>query len=179
MTETAIDLQPFCAASGFHVAKLGRPFSRGDYTYATEGHILIRVPRRANVGEIENSPEMERIFPSPAAAEFRPINAVTLPALAKVECMKCEGRGTEHDCPDCECECEDCDGAGAINGDRKTSLSIGGAIIGMRYARLLLALPALEVAKPNGAVLEFRFDGGVGLVALLGSELSTHLDIAL
>ncbi len=46
-----IDLKPFCGDNDIRYY-LNEPFSEGEFTYATNGHILIRVPRRDDVPEV-------------------------------------------------------------------------------------------------------------------------------
>jgi hypothetical protein len=177
-----IDLKPFCS-SDTDRPNLHKPFSLGELTYATNGRIIVRVPRRADVPEIEHPPNAERVFPKPPATAFRPVGKVDLPPESIDDCKLCDARGTRHDCPDCSCECEDCDGKGTVSGDVETSLSIGGVPFGLQFVRLIVALPALEIAFPvkpgKDSPLEFRFTGGDGLIMPRSVTADTHLDIDL
>jgi hypothetical protein len=176
-----INLKPFCSTDQ-HRPYIMQPFSRGEFTYATDGRLMVRVPRRAEVPEVDTAPQAERVFPKPPATAFRPAAKVELPPPTSVECEICEGRGMQHDCPDCTCECEPCDGTGKISSDVEVSLSIGGVPFGLRYVRPIMALPSLEIAVPvNGgkSPLEFRFDGGDGIIMPRTEPCATHLDIDL
>lgn len=185
MSETAtqpVALQPFCGdPEGWNGHKLGRPFSRGEFTYATDGKILIRVPRRADVPEREDAPAVERVLEQAAATAFRPVNKPELPTETRTECESCHGRGVEHDCPDCQCTCKECSGTGSVSADAETSLSLGGAAMSLKYARRFLTLPGLMIADPceGAGPLAFRFDGGDGMTAVLRHRLGVHLDIVL
>ncbi len=165
-----IDLTPFCSKDKYRGAIL-KPFSRGEWTYATNGHILIRVPRGAEVPEVDNSPVVERIWPK-GSVSFRSPSTLALPPGAQVFCETCEGRGTKHDCPDCTCECEKCGGVGRLASDETISIMVGKIAVAMKYARMLIALPDLEVADDSASadqvpVLLFRFNGGDGMLACL------------
>ena len=63
---TTIDLQAFCfnqsdfdpeapTRNEFHLNRLGKPFSHGPYTYATNGMVAIRVPRQADAPAQDDS----------------------------------------------------------------------------------------------------------------------------
>jgi len=178
---TPRDLQRFCAVK--ERQSIAQPWSRGDYTYATNGRILVRLPRHADVPENADAPNVEKIWPNPPATVFFPIAAVELPKATFNECERCEGRGYEHDCPDCRCECEKCRGAGDISSDTHTSLAIGGVHFCLLYVRPWLTLPEISVAVPvpPAGPLEFRFEGGDGLLMPLkgNAPLADYLDIDL
>jgi hypothetical protein len=53
-----IDLKPFCDKGSFR--GLEAPFTVGDWTYATDGHICIRVPRRADAPERGRQPDASK-----------------------------------------------------------------------------------------------------------------------
>ena len=184
---TPLDIQPFCAAGdGFRAKEFSKPFSRGDYTYATDGTIAVRVPRRADVAVSEVGDALPGLFIGVEAIECRPLARVELPK-PKVEtgsCRSCEGRGREHDCPDCQCICEDCNGSGIEERDTiaSASVGIGKASISLANARRLLALSDVAIEEPSrkaGQMIRFRFAGGVGVVMLLSHNLNPHLDIVL
>ena len=166
INNTTIDLKQFCAAEGkgFH---LDNPFSRASYTWATDGNIMLRVPLRADVGEVEGAPHAERVW-SDATGPFTPVRPFNLPDPQRVRCDGCEGRCTAHDCPDCGCMCEKCDGAGFV--EEAAVVSIGeGRTMSRQYAEAIMTLPCLEVEliDPSSERLHFRFDGGDGIVMLM------------
>lgn len=116
-----IDLWPFCSPDR---ENLTVPFSRGQYTYATNGHIVVRVPRRADVPENPKAPDIEKIGLE-APTNLRPLPHYTLPTGRK--CLRCRGAGRAYDCDKCEgsgwsqcshcnseIECKECHGAGQI-----------------------------------------------------------------
>jgi hypothetical protein len=167
-----IDLTPFCSTSKWR-PYLTRPFHIDDRTYATDGLIMVRVPRS---GEVELSTELvpenivEQIrqwFSTIGDMTFEPA-ALRLPAGGPpkmVKCGACEGRGHEHDCPDCSCKCEECEGSGRVEKTVTISADIGKSVFDIEIVRKIANLPGLELSTPGeDSPLYFRFDGGEGIV---------------
>jgi hypothetical protein len=172
-----MDLLPFCTRIGRR-PDLETPFSRGDHTYATNSHILVRVPRRDDVTR-EDGPTMTQIeFPDHATIAWRPLRQFTPPAEALRDCDDCGGTGRRHKCPDCHCACATCNATGKILG--YASVNIGAAIFDVKYAVMLAALPGIEVPVDFDAdystPMPFRFDGGDGLLMAMRYRAPTHLE---
>lgn len=164
-------LAKFCPGpDSWNGDNIGVPFSRGSYTYATDGRLLIRVPRLAAVPENENAPHAEKVWPKVEAVSFRSLREFTMPDIPLTECEDCDGRGTEHDCPDCTCKCENCDGMGKVR--EEVAFNVGARDISTRYLRRLLELPEVGIAATDGLVMQFRFAEGDGLLATLNP---THM----
>lgn len=119
-----VDLKEFCAAGEWR-SYLEQPFSIGEFTYATNGHMALRVPRRADVGSVKNAPEsiagmFEKVEGKEAGARPLP----NIPDVPMSVCRDCRGGGKVTSCRECggegelECdlghdhECGDCDGRG-------------------------------------------------------------------
>jgi hypothetical protein len=173
-----INLQPFCSTDASRPGLL-QPFSLGGYTYATNGQILVRVPRREDVPERVAAPNPTRHFADVSHVSWRPLRTVNIPAAIKKPCPSCDGRGTEHDCPNCECECDDCGGSGTVVG--LASISIGAGPFNAEYVRLLASLPGILVpetveAGPNPPPMPFKFDGGDGVLMGLTGKYDTHIE---
>jgi hypothetical protein len=156
-----IDLQKYCSDNSFRL-NLHRPFSQGDYTYATNGEFLIRVPLRQDVPQ-RNEPDASRAWPKYEPDAWRCPLAFDFPEPETALCDECFD-GHQHACPDCECVCEECDGIGEIPVIRCVKLRE--TLIQEKYARLMLELPELEIEHqpPMMGPVQFRFDGGRGLV---------------
>ena len=77
-----IDLKPFCSRE---VGReyLRQPFSFGEWTYATNGYVMVRVPRRDDVPENDKVPKLATFEDYPAF-DMRPLPIFDLPV----------GRGT-------------------------------------------------------------------------------------
>jgi len=187
-----IDLQKYCDPSRERIAI---PFSAGEFTYATNGHILIRVPRRDDIAESSDAPtpNVEELFSAnPMPPDAVPISDhkipyLTLPKGYTETCDHCGGSGCKHDCPSCECDCETCNGVGEITvtaDEVMQSVCIGTAIFNARYVRWILELPGLIVPKdvagmrqfePPAQPMPFKFDGGEGLLMMCRSTYEDHI----
>jgi hypothetical protein len=168
-----IDLKPFCGTQETRYYLL-KPFSRGDFTYATDGHICVRVARRDDAPEQE-IPDVTSL--SWAEREYTPLPAIDLPAVSMEPCMSCYD-GSFHDCPDCQCKCEDCNGTGETDSDIKTSINLIGRPFALRYVRLIAALPNTAIAAVDDKTIAFRFDGGEGLLKGLHKPKKNHIEDA-
>lgn len=86
---------------------LCRPFNVSGYTYATNGHIAIRVPRMVefDANEPINSIEEPWFKGSLKPADCRIVPKVN-PEFAYEKCSVCNGSGSCRECPDCDGEGE-------------------------------------------------------------------------
>lgn len=125
------DLQKFCSTDETRFALLS-PFKAGDYTAATDGKIMVRIPFIGGIVEndefktvspevIENNiPKKEGIpveYPS-GWETWEPIKETCEQCKgggAFVDCEKCDGFG-ETECDHCghEGDCHDCNGKGGF-----------------------------------------------------------------
>jgi hypothetical protein len=179
MTQT-IDLQSFCSIDS---NRMDKPFSIGEYTYATNGHISIRVPRDPSVDEIDNPVAIEKAFASFNSEGMRPLkNAIPDAPKAKQErCVLCLGTGIEHDCPECKHSCGECDGAGWTTEIIKESVMIDGKFFDASFIRKISILPFLiiNLHQQYEGAMGFQFDGGFGLVMPLRGKRKINLDVEL
>jgi len=178
-----IDLQPFCGTdeTRFYLMK---PFTRDGHTYATNGHIMVRVEPRPEIPDAEKPFNQDRPLEGIEAAKFfRPSFELPPAPAAKGPCTACDGRGYDHDCPDCECVCDVCKGDGDMDVERRITTKIGPKVFALNYARLMLSLPGIEIAelpdKEDGKPLLFKFDGGVGALMPMRGSRNEHIDIKL
>ncbi len=167
-----IDLHPFCSTEPsqpyFH-----EPFSQGEWTIATDGHIIVRVARRNYPENQVGAAKKFEAFVPPD----RPLPLLDFPKASSTDCTKCDGRGFVHDCPDCCCECAACDGAGKEY--PLMSVDLYGVPFNVKYIRLLQPLPNVRIAEPvANKPLSFSFDGGVGLLMPLSGPHVMHIQSA-
>lgn len=181
-----LDLQQFCGKSEMRLFING-PFSDGDYTYATDLHIAVRVSRRPGVSEAEHIPDMKKLFGTCDDFICFPItiNMPVLPERLESKCSPCGGEGVrtenEHDeCPSCMCEverqCEDCEGTGKKSSDHHTAIDIFEVPFSAKYVRLLSLLPDLAIKMPEQkSTMYFKFKGGDGLLMPMNGGFINHL----
>lgn len=127
--------QKLCAFTDPDNPKICAPFSFGGYSYATNGHILVRVLRLADVPEWDALNEKMTVLFD--AVDLPAVNAalVEIPDFdqpAPEVCIICKGVGKVSNCPECdgegevtldndyhsyECECLTCFGEGKVFGN--------------------------------------------------------------
>lgn len=180
------DLEPFTSATSDRMLK---PWSVGEFTYASDGFVLVRVPRLAEAPEIPNPVNALSIFesnPKPTAG------FVPLPTIAQIgelkTCTKCNGEARSV-CPECDgygeldlesdfntytvdcksCggdgeDCAECCGTGKV--EPTPWVEIEGKRFTTGYIRAFMKLPNAriavnaEIGKPSW----IKFEGGDGLV---------------
>lgn len=159
-----------------------RPWSVGAYSYATNGRIIVRVPRLDDVpppddAKIEKTAAqidewLAKLDDTPRVAVPR----IEIPKGRSWTCDKCDGRGFEHDCPDCNCECTDCE-AGTCH--QPVMVAWRGTHVSRDMWRLIAALPGSRIASspplpPIYDHVSFAFDGGVGIVLPMRKPTLPH-----
>jgi hypothetical protein len=173
-----IQLDRFCGKDEFR-PKLHLPFSKGDWTYASDGRIAVRVPRWPTVPERAEAPNAEELFAKDVTDEFRPLPAITIPLPKEPEdCEECDGRGVKHECPTCGCTCRACSGSGQRPVGDRVSVGIGPSVFPARYILLLQSLPSVQITTPDNRNIpaRFRFDGGEGLLIQIHGKSDVHVD---
>lgn len=177
-TETTVDLQWFCSTDPFR-PYLHKPWSFGDYTYATNGHICGRVQRITEIPECGHAPgcQAAKIFDDSPVPKFRAMRLASLPDPEMAECDMCSGRGRAHDCPGCDCVCEECAGTGEV--ETVATVTINGAPFNVKYIRLLLKIGATiaDIELTPGIPMRFQFLGGEGVLMGTNRRRGNHLDI--
>jgi hypothetical protein len=134
-----IDLKPFCDPNH---PDLAQPFSQGDYTYATDSYILVRVPKLAGAPVNPNVPVWTR------AKDFTRAEVATYKLLAIAEAY----RDVEY----------------GVRGEQTKVWDlnrVGVAWFARDYINLLADLPGLSVAHVGELeAMPFKFNGGMGLL---------------
>jgi hypothetical protein len=168
------ELKAFCHPERY---KLQTPFSEGDYTFATDGLMCVRVPRLEDVPERENAPMnmLKNVFdPNPSQGAFVPLGLYEIPGLkGNQRCEVCGGQG-QHLCNKCETlhNCGKCDGQGEV-GESPIAVTIGRHRVSHLLLNRIKALPAVwiaENANSDEQGLTFRFHGGDGIVMPIRKE---------
>lgn len=104
----AADLKQFCSDDETR-SNIQQPWSRGDYSYATNGHIIVRVPRLQDVPENDCAPDARPLMDKTAPAKiWMPVPTQTMPP--DIQCNWCDG--TKRDPNDKRRKCDECHGTG-------------------------------------------------------------------
>ena len=186
-----IDLQAFCGTDARY--QLHKPTTIGDFTYASNGSVMARVPR---IDSIPNNTDaahinFEAIIPPDNGLAY--VRVELPPEPIWPTCERCEGDGKCQECKGCggtgeqECDmghmhdCRDCEGYGCQSGGTEDCanckgsglvrdyypVDIGDMRLNWIYLSMLAELPGVEIQPPlaQGAPCRFRFGGGVGAIA--------------
>lgn len=168
-------LKRFCYAHDDRPA-LQQPWSDGEYTFASDGRIMLRVPRLADAPENTAAPKADgvRVILATAHDALSESDWQDLPTTPEKpepdRCENCDGDGR------CNCRCcgdfhpcGKCDGEGKI--EKIHCVALGIRKMNGDYLRLMATLPGLKVAPNHGEndekPLAFKFDGGIGVCAAL------------
>lgn len=143
MSKPEIDLQPFCGECNIRTY-LNAPISLDNYTYASNGHLLVRVDRRNDAQAPDNLPvklaDSFRSLPEKALKKRGTETGILHlsgfePELT--DCNECEGLGLTYVCPECEgngeiiidsqfnsyeMDCKTCDRTGTASEDQIKTL---------------------------------------------------------
>lgn len=121
-------MKKFCSEK---IKNFVEPWTRDGFTYATNGHILIRVPALPDVPDNPGAPGISKTFAMFNISE-ESFDIPVLPAPQYSVCEECEGKGKGFTCPECdgrgvvlwetnrheyEADCLECDGDGIVNGN--------------------------------------------------------------
>jgi len=174
-----MNLQVFCADPAVR-AMFSIPFSFEQNTYATDGHIAIRLPRDERVKIRDSAGDLcKRLFEKVPTTEFKKAPTIVIPPREEDEpCGKCMGRGLLHDCPSCECRCPSCAGSGHESEYRNLSFGYEKGIFAGRYLALIKDLPNLQFGKATELEpMVFRFEGGDGLLMPMRGPSRRHFEL--
>ena len=163
--KSAVELSYFVHADD---ERLSRPWSRGDFTFASNGHVMIRMPPQAGVKSNAAAPDPSAILDS---LDFSGCDR-SMPRLPPLRFVWVPDEPT--DVTD-----ETTDNSGALELWRETA-TIRGAIFDLRYLHLLTYLPDLRLGRGRDPLkpLPFTFSGG-GLGGLMPcrSPLKYHYNL--
>lgn len=142
----ATDLQRFCADANDARYFIRKPWSRGEFTYATNGHIILCVQRLPDVAEEPKAPDAAGLFAKVVpASDWTQVPEATMPP--DVECDECKGSGVYTETYGYETYSEDCEWCGHT-GKVKASIGVpvGNAFFDQGY---LSMIQGWEIS-PNG-----------------------------
>lgn len=160
-----LDLNKYCD-DDLGMGRLKTPWSDDNHTYSSNGHIIVRVPLRADVPPRDDAPKIEG---SPIGDRFNkePEKWYPVPAfkIQPVTCPECDGEKRFPMKPIKEpveyYTCENCEGTGKVWLHR--NVEIGGTAYSDVYLSWIAELPNAEIGPfPFPDAARFRFDGGDG-----------------
>jgi len=140
------------------------PWSAGQYTYATNGHIMVRVPRLEDAPERKDAPKGLGKKTLDEAINVTPKKFFPIPSVSPKyqECPDCGGTGMVKPYGK-KIKCDECNGEGKY--PLHASIEIGGVNFSDVYLSWIAELPGAEIG-PLGPEdpARFRFTGGDGLL---------------
>ena len=165
------ELQKFCFM-GEGKDKIKVPWTDGGFTYATDGHICIKVPALSDIPIEPNPVNAEKVFrESQQPSEWFPVPRVAKPKIPKeTVCSDCEGSGKDDDnrCPVCGhiMDCPECEGTGKVKeGILPRYLQIGHQSFDEKYLYMIQGFPNVKIGPATGKIAaRIKFDGGEGLL---------------
>ena len=104
-------LQQFCSKSRYEERK-HTPFSVGEFSYATNGYLMVRIPRLDDVPERDDALNLDRVAPSFATEIALWLPVPFIAPIAYISCEVCGISGKAYQCPECE-------GDGSVDPDTK------------------------------------------------------------
>lgn len=169
-TKTMIDLLRFCSLDDTRPA-IKAPFTYGEWTYATDGRICVRVPKDdRNFGETPGAPSrraIETIFNDGRDALEEVAIPADLPEVPFKPCEDCNGSGKVQISQRVFMICDECDGCGDWRDI--VGVDVGAGRFDTYYLRLIRELPnarlSVDKKRPglgNSVPALFTFDGGEG-----------------
>ena len=137
----AADLQAFCSDREDIRYYLCKPWSAGEYTYATNDHIIIRVSRLPDVAEEPKAPNAAGLIAKIApASNWMPVPVAVMPPM--IECDECHGTGLYIDPFDNDptqqpspMDCEWCNHTGKVK--KLVGVAVGNAWFDQCYLSML------------------------------------------
>lgn len=93
-----MNLLEFCRPNTMY--NIDKPFSRGEWTYATDGVIIIRVPRVAGYDEDNGPKNLEEMFSEASGRDVTLWQQLPAFELKYSHCAWCDGKGMTVSCPE-------------------------------------------------------------------------------
>ncbi|MCP3177282.1 hypothetical protein MJO47_09245 [Desulfuromonas sp. KJ2020] len=179
-------LESFCSQDN-EKHKLTQPFSIGEFTYATDGRVMIRVVKEESVESIENPVDVTKIpWDHSELDDWHPLPNYNLEDLPQEKCKECRGHLRTSECPECSgdgfvefentyncysVDCQTCDGFGDVpdhEGDicevcsgtgihLRIPIAWGASHITVLYLEKIKKLPNVKMSKFGDGLEPFRF----------------------
>ena len=182
-----MDLKTLKSFCGDYITN-SEPWNEGEYTYATDGFVLVRVPRMRRVHKNGNFVKVRGLYTSPMPLDGW-VDIPTKETLGELTicpgckgkspavCIECDGEGLiefhnefhayEVECKSCDGTCSECRGEGVI--EPTARCEILGKRFTSAYIRMFHGLPNCKIAlhAENAKLAWIKFDGGDALIVPL------------
>src|SRR3972149_1588734 len=145
---TIDQIKQFCGSIDTKRHNIHLPWSREEYSYATNGHVIIRIPRHPEINENPDAPDAAKLFSNTLPpGEYIDIPQLPEPILSN--CSVCRGTGRIAGEPNW-IECKECDN-GKIAELQKITIQgvIFEVIFNVEYLRKISKLPNAKIAVVN------------------------------
>lgn len=125
--KTTVDIKRFCSPDNVFISN---PFSHGEYTYATDGNIAVRVPRLPDVAENPTAPgpSIKTLFRQVYENKYKAM-PTSIPDDKKEQCVVCKGSGKVIPCAECKgegtVECDECGHEGDCKKCKGNGVTLG------------------------------------------------------
>lgn len=159
-------LEKFCSKTLLGQSRTDYPWSDGNYTYATDNCLLIRVPRIQSIPENESAPKVENIFiNNPPGKDAYPIPLYNPNSVW--DCNECQGTGRvlwHNGIHSYEAECAGCFGKKQLV--KYENVYIAKSQVSQHYIDLIITyLPStLFYPRDPSDPIFFKFNGGDGIL---------------
>lgn len=163
---TKEELQKFCSTDR---ESLSKPFTQGNYTYASDGRLMIRVPALPDAVNPDAPKDVERIVFDSNPIDPSKVHLVGSLKIPKLEgssdCPVCKGTA-DHFCTKCEGlhPCGKCNGTGSFP-ENPIRVPIGEHSVSHILLNAIKDLPNCslqESSRDSKSALGIIFDGGDG-----------------
>jgi hypothetical protein len=168
---------------------MSQPWSVGAFTYATNGHLAVRMPRVPEIPERKNVIMIEErlIWDHESLLDYLPLPPYDLEGRQRCSlctCPECDGEGeviAETDYNEYEVTCKTCNGGELVPGDEEGvpcrrcngtgkdfdfAVAWGAGFISAYLLEMIKDLPGVQLSPTGDGMTPWRFifHGGVGLI---------------
>jgi hypothetical protein len=180
---TLDQIKPFCSTDLYRI-KLAEPFNLEEWTYATDGRIIVRIKRGPETLQttkyvgINPLSVYEGVFADwfklPAfEVEPEPVP----PEPKRIKCEECGGTGEcDCNCPKCGGECEECGGDGEVTdfGPKPPPCPIGiikGTMFNLWFIEKIQRLGEMEWSLGEKGMMAFRNEDCEGRIMAMEGKV--------
>lgn len=174
---------------------LQQPFSQEEFSYATDGRVIVRMARLRDVPEVVDAPIAQNLWKNLGVNIAELKGWMEIPALPEIQynlCEACFGSGMMRVCAKCEycpddADYQKCPDCGAVsfekipcshecsNGRHQVAagINIGNTRLNVIYLHKLNMLKGVMICPympSNADAVPFRFEGGDGLLMPMKME---------